>query len=79
MVSTHKLHEVALTSDIDNWNESEESVTLMTIHNAKGLEFPVVYIIGMEENLFPHYNSSDDPTDIEEERRLSGHRILQGW
>ncbi len=64
------LHEVALSSDIDNWNESEESVTLMTIHNAKGLEFPVVYIIGMEENLFPHYNSSDDPTDIEEERRL---------
>jgi len=64
------LHEVALTSDIDNWNESEESVTLMTIHNAKGLEFPVVYIVGMEENLFPHYNSSDDPTDVEEERRL---------
>ena len=64
------LHEVALTSDMDNWNDSDESVTLMTIHNAKGLEFPVVYIIGMEENLFPHYNSSDDPTDIEEERRL---------
>jgi len=64
------LHEVALTSDIDNWNDSEEAVTLMTIHNAKGLEFPVVYIVGMEENLFPHYNSSDDPTDIEEERRL---------
>lgn len=64
------LHEVALTSDLDKWNDATESVTLMTIHNAKGLEFPVVYIIGMEENLFPHYNSSDDPTDVEEERRL---------
>jgi DNA helicase-2/ATP-dependent DNA helicase PcrA len=64
------LHEVALTSELDKWNDTNESITLMTIHNAKGLEFPVVYIVGMEENLFPHYNSSDDPTDIEEERRL---------
>ncbi len=64
------LHEVALTADIDNWNDTAEAVTLMTIHNAKGLEFPVVYIVGLEEDLFPHYNSLENPTDIEEERRL---------
>jgi len=64
------LHEIALTADIDTWNESAENVTLMTIHNAKGLEFPIVHIVGLEEDLFPHFNALDDTTDIEEERRL---------
>jgi DNA helicase II / ATP-dependent DNA helicase PcrA len=46
-------------------------VTLMTVHNAKGLEFPVVFLTGMEEGIFPHFNSSNTPDEIEEERRLS--------
>jgi len=64
------LNEVALSSDLDNWNCESEAVSLMTIHNAKGLEFPYVHIVGLEEDLFPHFNSLEDPTDIEEERRL---------
>lgn len=64
------LHSIALTAEIDTWNNTHDAVTLMTIHNAKGLEFPVVFMIGLEEDLFPHYNSLEDPTDIEEERRL---------
>ncbi|MCX7847576.1 MAG: UvrD-helicase domain-containing protein [bacterium] len=64
------LHSIALTAEIDTWNDSADAVTLMTIHNAKGLEFPVVFMAGLEEDLFPHYNSLEDPTDIEEERRL---------
>jgi len=64
------LQDIALISDLDAWNESSEAVALMTIHNAKGLEFPVVYIVGMEEDMFPHYNSLEDPTSVEEERRL---------
>jgi DNA helicase-2/ATP-dependent DNA helicase PcrA len=64
------LHEIALTSDIDTWNDRAENITLMTIHNAKGLEFPIVHIVGLEEDLFPHFNALDDTTDIEEERRL---------
>jgi len=64
------LHTIALTADIDTWNATNDAVTLMTIHNAKGLEFPVVFMVGLEEDLFPHFNSLDDPTDIEEERRL---------
>ncbi len=64
------LHSIALTADIDTWNTSSDAVTLMTIHNAKGLEFPVVFMVGLEEDLFPHFNSLEDPTDVEEERRL---------
>jgi len=64
------LEEIALVADIDNWNPSEEALTLMTLHAAKGLEFRVVFMIGMEENLFPHSNSFFDPEQLEEERRL---------
>jgi DNA helicase-2/ATP-dependent DNA helicase PcrA len=64
------LESVALIADIDAYNEKEESLTLMTVHAAKGLEFPVVFISGMEEGLFPHANSLDDQFQLEEERRL---------
>jgi len=64
------LQDISLVSDLDAWNESSEAVALMTIHNAKGLEFPVVYIVGVEEDMFPHYNSLDNPANLEEERRL---------
>jgi DNA helicase-2/ATP-dependent DNA helicase PcrA len=66
------LEEVALVADIDNLDEAENRVSLMTIHSAKGLEFPVVYLAGMEDGLFPSYMSisSGDESDIEEERRL---------
>lgn len=67
------LEEVALVSDIDNVNEDNNIVILMTLHSAKGLEFPYVYLCGMEDGIFPSYMSihADDPeTEIEEERRL---------
>lgn len=64
------LEEVALISDIDEYSDSEKKVSLMTMHNAKGLEFPIVFIAGMEENLFPHSRSSTDTIELEEERRL---------
>lgn len=64
------LEEIALVSDIDNWKQSEDALTLMTLHAAKGLEFRAVFMIGMEENLFPHANSLFDPEQLEEERRL---------
>ncbi len=67
------LEEVALVSDIDNLTEDSNAVVLMTLHSAKGLEFPYVYLCGMEEGIFPSYMSihADDPeTEIEEERRL---------
>ncbi len=67
------LEEVALVSDIDNLTEDNDMVVLMTLHSAKGLEFPYVYLCGMEEGIFPSYMSihADDPvTEIEEERRL---------
>ena len=64
------LEEVSLLTDIDRWNSNDESVTLMTVHSSKGLEFPIVIIAGMEEGLFPHSNSIDEPEGIEEERRL---------
>ena len=69
---TDFLEEVALVADIDNMDSEADSLTLMTLHSAKGLEFPVVYMTGMEEGLFPSYMSmnSGDPGDIEEERRL---------
>jgi len=64
------LEEVALISDIDKWDDSTDTVTLMTLHAAKGLEFPVVFIAGIEEGLLPHSQSKDSDDDIEEERRL---------
>lgn len=66
------LEEVALVADIDNLDENNDMVSLMTIHSAKGLEFPIVYLAGMEDGLFPSYMSisTGDESDIEEERRL---------
>ena len=64
------LEQVALISDIDTYDESGNAVTLMTIHAAKGLEFPVVYIAGMEEGVFPHRRALEDREELEEERRL---------
>jgi len=64
------LEEVALVSDVDNFDETVNAPTLLTLHMAKGLEFPVVFIVGLEEGLFPHSRSFDDPEAMEEERRL---------
>jgi DNA helicase-2/ATP-dependent DNA helicase PcrA len=64
------LEQVALISDIDTYDESGQAITLMTLHAAKGLEFPVVYMAGLEEGLFPHRRSIDDREELEEERRL---------
>ena len=64
------LEEVSLLTDIDNWDDRANAVTLMTLHSAKGLEFPVVFITGLEEGLFPLSRSLDDPHALEEERRL---------
>ena len=64
------LEEVALISDIDKWDDKTDTVTLMTLHAAKGLEFPVVFIAGLEEGLLPHAQSKDSDDEIEEERRL---------
>lgn len=64
------LEEVSLISDADNVDSSSDSVTLMTLHSAKGLEFPVVFMIGMEETLFPHSRALYDQHEMEEERRL---------
>ncbi len=65
------LEEVALVSDVDNYNESANSVVLMTVHASKGLEFPMVFLAGLEENLFPSPQSSQKESDLEEERRLA--------
>jgi len=65
------LSEVALFADIDNYNLTSSAVTLMTLHNAKGLEFEVVFIVGLEEGLFPHSRSLLEPAEMEEERRLA--------
>ena len=65
------LEEVALVSDIDNYDEEADAVVLMTIHSAKGLEFPVVFLPGMEEGLFPSMQSAMNPEELEEERRLA--------
>ena len=64
------LEEVALVSDVDEMKDVAEGVTLMTLHTAKGLEFPVVFITGMEERLLPHTESNDSEEKVEEERRL---------
>ena len=65
------LEDVALISDIDSYNEDEDAVVLMTLHSAKGLEFPVVFIPGMEEGIFPGNQSMFNEEDLEEERRLA--------
>jgi DNA helicase-2/ATP-dependent DNA helicase PcrA len=64
------LEEVALVSDQDELVEEADRVTLLTLHTAKGLEFPVVFIVGLEENILPHSRSMEDPDQMEEERRL---------
>ena len=64
------LEGVALVSDVDDLEEKPDSVVLITLHQAKGLEFPVVFIVGMEEGILPHIRSFDDPAQMEEERRL---------
>lgn len=64
------LAHVALVSDIDDTELGEDAITLMTLHSSKGLEFPVVFLVGMEEGLFPHARTLMDETEIEEERRL---------
>ena len=65
------LEQVALVSDTDNLGEKPDTVTFITLHQAKGLEFPVVFIAGMEEGVLPHNRSFDDPDQMEEERRLA--------
>ena len=64
------LEGITLTTDLDNTDTTEDSVTLMTLHSAKGLEFPVVFLVGMEEGIFPGYKSIGEPQELEEERRL---------
>ena len=64
------LEGITLSSDIDNMEEDQESVTLMTLHSAKGLEFPAVFLVGLEEGIFPGYKSISEPKELEEERRL---------
>ncbi|MFZ2487085.1 MAG: UvrD-helicase domain-containing protein [Anaerolineae bacterium] len=65
------LEEVALVSDSDELPETQSVPTLMTLHTAKGLEYPVVFIVGLEEGIFPHSRSKDDPDQMQEERRLA--------
>ena len=67
---TNFLEGMTLSSDVDNMEENEDTVTLMTLHSAKGLEFPVVFLVGMEEGIFPGFRSIGEPKEIEEERRL---------
>ncbi|MBM3926114.1 MAG: AAA family ATPase [SAR202 cluster bacterium] len=67
---TSLLEHLALVSDVDNYEDAADSITLITLHQAKGLEFPVVFITGLEEGLLPHMRSMDSPEEIEEERRL---------
>ena len=64
------LAEVSLLTDVDLWEDGEDTVNLMTMHSAKGLEFPVVFVVGLEEGLLPHATSLDNPEELEEERRL---------
>jgi DNA helicase-2/ATP-dependent DNA helicase PcrA len=65
------LEQIALVTEQDEYDEASSSVTLMTLHNAKGLEFEVVFIVGMEDGIFPHFRSMTDADELEEERRLA--------
>ena len=67
---TDLLERLALVADVDSYEESPDFLTLITLHQAKGLEFPVVFMVGMEEGLLPHVRSMDSPEELEEERRL---------
>ncbi|HEY9727366.1 MAG TPA: DNA helicase PcrA [Chroococcales cyanobacterium] len=64
------LANASLASDLDDLKDGQKAVSLMTLHSAKGLEFPVVFLVGLEQGLFPNYRSMDDPVALEEERRL---------
>ncbi len=64
------LYEISLVSDVEDYKDNDNAITLMTVHSAKGLEFDYVFIVGMEEGIFPHFNSMDNNDEIEEERRL---------
>lgn len=64
------LEDVALVSDVDNYDASADAVVMMTVHSAKGLEFPTVFLPGMEDGIFPGMQASMDPSELEEERRL---------
>ena len=64
------LERVSLVAEVDSYEETEDTVTLITLHQSKGLEFPVVFIVGMEEGLLPHSRAADSQDDLEEERRL---------
>ena len=64
------LANASLASDLDDLKDDQKAVSLMTLHSAKGLEFPVVFLVGLEQGLFPNFRSIDDPTALEEERRL---------
>jgi DNA helicase-2/ATP-dependent DNA helicase PcrA len=65
------LETTALVADIDEWDDGAGAATLMTLHTAKGLEFPAVFIVGLEDGVFPHMRSLGDPAELEEERRLA--------
>ena len=64
------LEQITLSTSLDTYNNNDNAVTLMTVHAAKGLEFPCVYLVGLEEGIFPHQRSATSPKEIEEERRL---------
>lgn len=64
------LASASLSSDLDNLQEGQQAVSLMTLHSAKGLEFPIVFLVGLEQGLFPNFRSLNDPLSLEEERRL---------
>ena len=70
MTLTELLADVALVSDVDSLNDQVDAPTLLTLHAAKGLEFPVVFITGLEDGILPHQRSFDDPEEMAEERRL---------
>ena len=63
------IEEVSLLTDLDNWNDQNNRVTLMTLHAAKGLEFPVVFITGLEDGLFPMYSALESKDKLEEETK----------
>ncbi len=65
------LEQISLVTDTDDTDDEESTVTLMTLHSAKGLEYPIVFIIGMEDGVFPHIRSLGEPHELEEERRLA--------